>query len=85
MAAAGKSFRDAYREVGTALEKVAGSDPVESLKRRISTGSPGNLNLKVPATRAAEIASHARGMKAQLETSASELVGRDVALFPPLD
>ncbi len=82
MAAAGKSFRDAYREVGTALEKVAGEDPVESLKRRTSTGSSGNLNLKVPATRAAEIASHARGMKAQLETAASELLGREVSLFP---
>ena len=84
IAAKGKSFRDAYREVGAALEKVKDRDPEESLKQRSSTGSPGNLNLTFAATRAAEIASHARALGESLAASASDLVGRDVPLFPPL-
>ncbi|WP_319478144.1 argininosuccinate lyase [Marispirochaeta aestuarii] len=84
MAARGKSFRDAYREVGTALEQVKDRDPGESLKQRSSTGSPGNLNLSFAATRAAEIASHARALGESLAASASDLVGREVPLFPPL-
>jgi argininosuccinate lyase len=84
MVAGGMSFRDAYREVGTALEKVRDQDPEQALKRRTSTGSPGNLSLRVPATRAAEIATRARALKEGLSQAAAELLGRDVELYPPI-
>ena len=43
----GKSFREAYREVGTNLGGVKEEDPAELLKKRSSSGTPGNLNLEV--------------------------------------
>lgn len=42
----GKSFRDAYREVGLNLGDVAGRDPEEGITSRTSTGTAGNLNLE---------------------------------------
>lgn len=84
MAAAGKSFRDAYREVGAELEKVKEQDPEAVLRKRSSTGSPGKLNLGASATTAAEIAARARGIARQLDETCSELMGRPVPLFPTL-
>ncbi len=45
MAAAGKPFRDSYKEVALSLDSVEKDDPVESLKKRKVTGSAGCLNL----------------------------------------
>ncbi len=45
LVASGMSFRNAYREVGLNLEDVAQMDPLETLKNRTSTGTPGNLRL----------------------------------------
>lgn len=45
LVASGKSFRDAYREVGLNLEKVAAKDPVEMIGNRRSIGTAGNLRL----------------------------------------
>ncbi len=44
-AAAGKSFRDAYRKVGTSLSEVKLRDPEEGITSRTSTGTAGNLAL----------------------------------------
>jgi argininosuccinate lyase len=41
----GKPFRDAYREVGLGLEKLASRDPVEAIKSKTYTGTTGNLGL----------------------------------------
>ena len=41
----GKSFRDAYRDVGTNLGSVESMSPLEGIKTRISTGTAGNLRL----------------------------------------
>jgi argininosuccinate lyase len=46
LVASGKSFRDAYKEVGLNLKKLKNEDPVAALKKRTSLGTPGNLNLK---------------------------------------
>jgi argininosuccinate lyase len=45
LVAQGQSFRDAYREVGLNLDKLAHRDPVESLKTRTYPGTTGNLNI----------------------------------------
>lgn len=47
----GKSFRDAYREVGLNLDKLAGRDPGATIRTRKSTGTAGNLRLDVPRVR----------------------------------
>ena len=39
----GGNFRDSYRNVGLNLDKVQSEDPVESLRKRTSTGTTGNL------------------------------------------
>ena len=86
LVARGTPFRDAYREVGKSLDTLAASDPGESLSRRTSTGTTGNLRLDVPR---AALTEHAAWLEAQREQKASRiraLAGRDVALFrDPLD
>lgn len=41
----GKSFRDAYRDVGINLDSVKSMSPGEGIKTRTSTGTAGNLRL----------------------------------------
>lgn len=41
----GKSFRDAYRDVGVNLASVESMSPEDGIKTRISTGTAGNLGL----------------------------------------
>ncbi|MCK5286519.1 MAG: argininosuccinate lyase [Thermodesulfovibrionia bacterium] len=41
----GKSFRDAYKEVGTNLDSVESISPEDGIKTRTSTGTAGNLRL----------------------------------------
>ena len=43
----GGNFRDSYLSIGLDLESVErDTDPVESLKKRTSTGTTGNLNIE---------------------------------------
>ena len=41
----GMPFRDAYKQVGLSLEKLADRDPVAAIRRKRSVGATGNLNL----------------------------------------
>ncbi|MFW5800878.1 MAG: argininosuccinate lyase [Spirochaeta sp.] len=43
MVAGGKTFRDAYREVGTSLDKVTAMSVDEVIASRVAPGSPGNI------------------------------------------
>jgi len=45
LVARGVPFRDAYKQVGLGLEKLAGRDPVAALKKKKSLGATGRLNL----------------------------------------
>nr|MDA3852192.1 lyase family protein [Spirochaetaceae bacterium] len=54
----GKSFRDAYIEVGLSLEELKTRDPYEALKSRRSTGTTGALKLKEMETRRKELEGH---------------------------
>jgi argininosuccinate lyase len=45
--AAGRPFREVYKEVGMDLESVASYDPIETIKNRLSEGTTGNLQLNL--------------------------------------
>jgi len=45
LVAEGKTFRDAYREVGTHPERFSGRNPHSAIEDRTSTGTAGNLRL----------------------------------------
>ena len=53
--AAGRSFRDVYREVGMDLDSVASYDPEETIRNRVSEGTTGNLQLASTVSEATEI------------------------------
>lgn len=46
LVAGGRSFREAYREVGLDLDRLAARDAKETIPRRTSTGTSGNLGLE---------------------------------------
>jgi argininosuccinate lyase len=52
----GKSFRDAYKDVGLNLEKLKVLDPGQSIKNRQSSGTAGNLRLDIPRRENSELA-----------------------------
>jgi argininosuccinate lyase len=43
--AAGKNFRDTYKDIGLHLDGVQAMDPVETIRNRSSLGTTGNLGL----------------------------------------
>lgn len=47
LVASGKSFRDAYVEVGLNVDKLSNRNPEESIKLRTHIGSTGNLGLDI--------------------------------------
>jgi argininosuccinate lyase len=49
----GVPFRDAYRQVGLNLDKLAGRDAVAAIRRKKSVGATGNLNLGYAAKKLA--------------------------------
>lgn len=51
LAAAGMSFRDAYRQVGDGLSELGQADPEASLASRVSLGGCANLGLDLIAAR----------------------------------
>ena len=77
----GVPFRDAYRQVGTSLEKLSAMDPVAAIDRRTSTGTPGNLRLDVPRaamkTRAASMDARCERIEGKIRS----LAGREVRFF----
>ena len=79
LVASGMSFRDAYKEVGLNLDKLENEDPVQALKKRISTGMPGNLNLQHAKNKAAEFQIFAEGQQHALVAAVKKLTG-----FPDL-
>ena len=75
LVAAGKSFRDAYKEVGLNLDKLKNEDPVAALKKRTSTGTPGNLNLKYAKDKAASFRAFAVSEHDALLNAVEKLTG----------
>jgi argininosuccinate lyase len=81
LAASGKPFRDAYREVGKMLEELKGQDPVEALRRRTATGSPGNLRLDVPRGASRALSEWTAREEQRSRERITALAGRHVELF----
>ena len=80
LVASGKSFRDAYKEVGLNLDKLKNEDPASSLKKRTSTGTPGNLNLKYAKKAAASLRDFAMGEHTLLLDAIKKLTGKKILL-----
>ncbi|MDD3822765.1 MAG: argininosuccinate lyase [Sphaerochaetaceae bacterium] len=55
--AAGRPFRDVYREVGMDLASVAAYDPYRTVRERTALGTTGNLGLENGRSQAQEVAS----------------------------
>ena len=81
LVAGGMPFRDAYREVGTSLEKLSSMDPVEAIGRRTSTGTPGNLRLDIPRAAAAGETGWLEGLESVKRERISRLAGPGIELF----
>jgi len=81
LVAEGVPFRDAYRDVGRSLDKLAAMDPVEAIGRRTSTGTPGNLRLDVPRAAASREAEWLDGLETEKRESIVRLAGPGVELF----
>ncbi len=80
LVATGKSFRDAYKEVGLNLDKLKNEDPVAALKKRTSTGTPGNLNLKYAKKVVAGFRSFAEKEHNGLLDAVKKLTGKNILL-----
>ncbi len=78
----GKSFRDAYRQVGGALDELGSYNLDDVLESRKATGYPANLNLSGLIARLHEsrqrLAAHREAHFAAVES----LLGRDIRLIP---
>jgi argininosuccinate lyase len=77
----GVPFREAYRRVGADLGKLSAMDPLEAIRRRTSTGTPGNLRLDVPRAAAADAAADLRSRRERIVQSIRKLTGRAVPFF----
>ncbi len=77
----GKSFRDAYKEVGVHLEGVAGSDPVTGITTRTSTGTAGELNLEPLKKRNVAVKEDLARKKSRVDTALSSLLSFQTVLY----
>jgi argininosuccinate lyase len=79
LAASGKPFRDAYREIGGDLESLEQLDPDQVIRSRTYTGTTGNLGLE-PAfeqvrLRREQLVSHRQGIDRKLEALVGSAIG----------
>lgn len=81
MVLAGKSFRDAYRDVGTNLDKVKVMSPLDGIKTRTSSGTAGNLRLDKLEKNLTELKGDITRQEKNVQKSLKELLGIDVKPF----
>jgi len=81
MVLSGKSFRDAYKEVGTHLSEVEAMNPADGISTRISTGTAGNLRLDKLDSVLTEIKSSIFSQEKSVQKSLKKLLGLDVKPF----
>lgn len=77
----GKSFRDAYRDVGTNLDSVKSMSPEEGIKTRTSTGTAGNLRLDKLERFLADLKEDVSKREKNVQTSLGKLLNIDVKPF----
>lgn len=81
MVLAGKSFRDAYRDVGTNLDKVKVMSPLDGIKTRTSSGTAGNLRLDKLEKNLTDLKGDITRQEKNVQKSLKELLGIDVKPF----
>jgi argininosuccinate lyase len=77
----GVSFREAYREVASAIGDVETSNPKESIRARTYPGTTGNLNLGPVAAAVAEHRKYFENLSARVGEKQNELAGFEVSVF----
>jgi len=85
LAAGGRPFRDAYREVARDLEGLKALDPREAIRRRSSTGAPGNLRLDVPEAQREGLRRRTESRRQTVTQKLAALAGFEVLLYRPLE
>jgi len=81
LVAEGRTFRDAYREVGTHPERYSGKDPHSAIKDRTSTGTAGNLRLDIALGELERVVSENEHRQNKVSTALQQLAGRDVDII----
>ncbi len=81
MVLSGKNFRDAYRDVGTNLDKVEVISPLEGIKTRTSTGTAGNLRLDKLENFLSTLKEDITKQEKNVQKSLNGLLGIDVKPF----
>ncbi|MDC7241004.1 MAG: argininosuccinate lyase [Spirochaetales bacterium] len=81
LVASGKSFRDAYKEVGLALDKLEDQNPDESIRSRLYTGTSGKLCLDQAAARLEALLNTAAEREEKIESALESLMGSRVDLL----
>lgn len=81
LVASGKSFRDAYKEVGLALDKLEDQNPDESIRSRTYTGTSGKLCLEEAQERLEDLMKSAGEREAAIADALESLMGQPVNLL----
>jgi argininosuccinate lyase len=81
LVASGKSFRDAYKEVGLALDKLEDQNPDESIRSRTYTGTSGKLCLDDAQTRLEDLMHSAGEREEYIAKALESLMGHPVNLL----
>jgi len=81
MVLSGKSFRDAYRDVGTNLDKVEVMSPLEGIKTRTSSGTAGNLRLDKLEIYLSDLNESVTNHEESVQNSLYKLLNTDVKPF----
>lgn len=74
LVAAGMSFRDAYRQVGTQLDKVAAMSIDAVIASRTAPGSPGNIAQEAARRRLEEMSERAGSEQARIAQVMEQLI-----------
>ena len=81
LVAEGKTFRDAYREVGTHPERFTGKNPHSAIKDRTSTGTAGNLRLDLALNELESLIAENGKRQKQVNSALEKLAGRRVHII----
>ncbi len=81
LVASGKSFRDAYKEVGLALDKLEDQNPDESIRSRTYTGTSGKLCLDQAESRLASLLETSARRESKIDEAVESLMGQKVDLL----
>ena len=81
LVAKGMPFRDAYKEVGTNIDKLENRDPYETIDSKKSTGTTGNLRLEKTVKKISEMKQELEERKLKVSKAKEELIGFDVSFY----